>query len=141
MYLLVKSFHIIALISWMAALLYLPRLFVYHSMSQINSVQSETFKIMERKLINIILTPAMIVTFLTGILLFLFDKMLILNLSMQLKLVLVLILGFVHGKFIKFHKLLEKDNRLISERSYRIWNEVPTCLLILIVLLVVIKPF
>ena len=141
MYLLVKSIHIISLISWMAALLYLPRLFVYHSKSPINSIQSETFKIMQRKLINVIMTPAMILTFLSGVLLFYYDSSLIFIYSMQLKIALVLLLGFVHGKFIKFHRLLESNIRKISEIRYRVWNEVPTCLMILIVLLVVIKPF
>ena len=125
----------------MAALLYLPRLFVYHSKSPIESIQSETFKIMERKLIKIIMNPAMIITFITGISLFLQNQTLIYNTSMQIKVFLVVVLAYVHGKFIKFYKLLEKDNRNVSAFHYRVWNEVPTCLMILVVLLVVIKPF
>ena len=141
MYLLIKSIHIISFISWMAALLYLPRLYVYHSKSPIESIQSETFKIMERKLIKIIMNPAMIVTFITGVSLFLYNQPLIYNTSLQIKVFLVLALAYVHGKFIKFYKLLEQDDRDKTEFHYRVWNEVPTCLMILIVLLVVIKPF
>ena len=136
-----KSIHIISVISWMAALLYLPRLFVYHSNTSINSVQSETFKLMERRLIKVIMFPAMLAVFISGSLMIYINLDLIYELYFQVKLILVLVMGMTHSKFVSMFKDLETDKRKLSSSTYRIWNEVPTCIMIFIVLLIVIKPF
>ena len=141
MYLVLKSFHIIFVITWMAGLLYLPRLFVYHSLSEINSIQSETFKIMERRLLKAIMLPSVILVFGSGLLLIYLNYYLIFELYFQIKLILVLIMGYIHGKYSKMYKELENDNRNNTDTYYRIWNEVPACIMVLIVLLIVIKPF
>ena len=125
----------------MAALLYLPRLFVYHSSTDINSVQSETFIIMERRLLKAIMFPAMLVVFLSGISMIYMNISLIYDLYFQIKLILILAMGYTHGKFTSMFKDFENDKRQFSALFYRIWNEVPTCIMIIIVLLIVIKPF
>ena len=125
----------------MAALLYLPRLFVYHSNTDVNSIQSETFKIMERRLLKVIMFPAMIVVFTTGIIMIYINSNLIYELYFQIKLILVLAMGFTHGKFTTMFKDFDVDKRESSSLFYRFWNEVPTCIMILIVLLITIKPF
>lgn len=141
-YLWVKALHIIAVISWMAGMLYLPRLFVYHVQSDVGSVQSETFKVMEAKLLRVIINPAMIATWVFG---------LILSVTPQTgawssgwfhsKFLLVIVLTSVHGYFSKLFKELDRDQRSRDQRFYRIINEVPTVLMILIVILAVVKPF
>ena len=141
MYLIIKSLHIISVITWMAGLLYLPRLFVYHSLSEINSIQSETFKIMERRLLKAIMLPSIIFVFGTGLLMIYLNYYLIYELYFQVKVLLVLIMGYIHGKYSIMYKDLENDNRNKTDMYYRIWNEVPACIMILIVLLVIIKPF
>ena len=125
----------------MAALLYLPRLFVYHSNTDINSVQSETFKIMERRLLKAIMFPAMLIVFITGFIMIYINLSLIYELYFQTKLILVLVMGYTHGKFTSMFKDFEIDDRKFSALYYRVWNEVPTCIMILIVLLIVTKPF
>ena len=141
LYLFIKSIHILSIISWLAGLLYLPRLFVYHSKSEIGSIQSETFKIMERRLLKAIMLPAMISSFITGAFLIYLDLNLIQDLSIQIKLIFVLMLAGVHGKFIKFFKDFNNDIRNLGDITFRIWNEVPTCLMIIIVLLIILRPF
>ena len=125
----------------MAGLLYLPRLYVYHSSSDIGSVQSETFKIMERRLLKVIMFPAMLVVFLSGFTMTYVNIDLIYELYFQLKLLLVIVMGYTHGKFASMYKSLAIDVRLATPRYYRFWNEVPTCVMIFIVLLIIIKPF
>ncbi len=125
----------------MAALLYLPRLYIYHIKSPIGSIQSETFKIMERRLTKVIMLPGMIVTFLSGVLMIFMNPLLINSLSINLKLVFVLLLSAVHGKFISVRKKLENDEREFTDFQLRVWNEVPTCIMIIIVILIVIRPF
>ena len=141
MYLIVKSLHIISVITWMAGLLYLPRLFVYHSLSEINSIQSETFKIMERRLLKAIMLPSIIFVFGSGFFMIYLNYYLIFELYFQVKVILVLMMGYIHGKYSKMYKGLENDNRSKTDTYYRIWNEVPACIMVLIVLLIVIKPF
>ena len=141
MYLIIKSLHIISVITWMAGLLYLPRLFVYHSLSEINSIQSETFKIMERRLLRVIMLPSIILVFGSGFLMTYLNYYLIFELYFQVKVFLALLMGYIHGKYSKMYKELENDNRNKTDTYYRIWNEVPACIMILIVLLIVIKPF
>ena len=125
----------------MAALLYLPRLFVYHSSTEIKSVQSETFKIMERRLLKFIMLPAMVVVFFSGSIMIYINTELIYELYFQIKLLFVLMMGFTHGKFTSMFKDFELDKRASSTLFYKVWNEVPTCIMIFIVLLIVIKPF
>ena len=140
MYEWIKALHIIAVISWMAGMLYLPRLFVYHCEAEIGSKQSETFKVMERRLLKAIINPAMIVTWLAGIYLAWAGHW-YLSGWLHLKFLLVLVLSGVHGFFVRCVKAFAADRNPYSQKFYRIINEVPTVLMIVIVLLVVVKPF
>ncbi len=136
----IKVLHLLALISWMAGLFYLPRLFVYHVKVAHGSEASETFKIMERRLLKAIMNPAMIVTWITGLYLaYVFDYFR--APWLHTKLLLVLILSGVHGYLVGRVRAFAEDRNDKSERFYRIINEVPTLLLIGIVIMVVIKPF
>ena len=141
MYLIIKLLHIISIITWMAGLLYLPRLFVYHSLSEVNSIQSETFKIMERRLLKTIMLPSIIFVFGSGLIMIYLNYYLIFELYFQAEAILVLIMGYIHGKYSRMHKELENDNRNNTDTYYRIWNEVPACIMVFIVLLIIIKPF
>ena len=140
-YLLFKSLHLISVISWMAGLLYLPRIFVYHAQNSSEKKTSEIFKIMERKLFSYIMTPAMILSWIFGVILIHsigFQE--IGQTWMILKIILVIILTFYHfylGKIVAQFKI---DQNIHSHKYYRIINEIPTLLLILIVFVVVFKP-
>ena len=140
LYLLFKSLHLIAVISWMAGLLYLPRIFVYHSEAEHES-QKEVFKTMEKKLYNYIMMPAMLLSWLFGILLVhSLGFTIFAELWMQIKTVLVIILTYYHlllGKYLNDFAL--NDNKR-SSNFYRIINEVPTIILIVVVFVVVFKP-
>jgi len=136
-----KAFHIIAVIAWMAGMLYLPRLLVYHAVTAPGSQQSETFKVMERRLLRAIINPAMIATWLFGLGLA-FDQGWFRPLHwLDAKLTLVLALSAAHGFFARWVKAFAADRRPYSQRFFRIINELPTILMIGIVLLVVLKPF
>ena len=143
-YLLFKSIHLIAVISWMAGLLYLPRIFVYHSQSIANKKSQDlmsTFKIMERRLFIYIMNPAMIVSWIFGILLI--HTIGIDNFSsfwLQLKLLFVVILTIYHFFLFQCLRKFVRNNNSFSPKFYRIINEIPTVLLILIVLIVIFKP-
>ena len=145
MYGWIKAFHIISVIAWMAGMLYLPRLFVYHCAAEKGSVQSEVFKVMERRLLRGIINPAMIATYVFGLWLawFVADSRYAGYLPGWLwaKIVLVLGLSAVHGMLSRYRKDFAIDSNRKSANFYRIINEVPTVLMILIVLLVVLKPF
>jgi putative membrane protein len=145
MYEWIKAFHIIAVIAWMAGMLYLPRLFVYHCAAEKGSVQAETFKVMERRLLRAIINPAMIATWVLGLWLAWIgpDSRYGWFASGWLhgKLVLVLALSAVHGLFAHWVKDFATDNNQHTQRFYRIINEVPTILMIGIVILAVVKPF
>jgi len=140
LYLLFKSLHLIAVISWMAGLLYLPRIFVYHSEASHNS-QKKIFKIMEKKLYNYIMIPAMLLSWLFGFLLIhSLGFTIFMELWMQIKIILVLILTYYHfllGKYLGDFAI--EDNHK-SSRFFRILNEVPTIILIVVVFVVVFKP-
>ena len=139
-YLLFKSLHLIAVISWMAGLLYLPRIFVYHSETT-NDSQKEIFKIMERKLYNFIMMPAMILSWLFGILLIhSLTFSIFLELWMQIKILSVLLLTHYHFYLGKNLKLLALNQNKKTPKFFRIINEIPTLLLIVIVFVVVFKP-
>jgi protoporphyrinogen IX oxidase len=140
MYLWIKAFHVIAVISWMAGMLYLPRLFVYHSLAKPGSEQSETFKVMERRLLRYIMTPAMIATWLLGIALVLETGAFSAH-WFQVKIVLVLALTVMHGLCSHWLRDFAFDRNPRSAKFFRIANEIPTVLMIAIVLLAVVKPF
>ncbi len=140
-YLWIKALHVIAVISWMAGMLYLPRLFVYHSQVERGSAQSETFKVMERRLLRYIINPAMIATFLFGALLVYAMPSLLQQGWLHAKLALVLGMGAVHGLFSRWRKDFERDANTRPDKFYRLWNEVPTLLMVLIVIFVIVKPF
>jgi putative membrane protein len=141
LYLYVKALHIIAAVSWMAGLLYLPRLFVYHADTDIGSVRAETFKVMERRLLKAIMNPAMIATFGFGIWMLYLNPSLLLEGWMHVKIVCVLAMAWCHGVFGRIRRQLENDQTPYSSKAYRIWNEVPTVLLIVIVIMAVVEPF
>ena len=135
-----KAFHLIAVIAWMAGMLYLPRLFVYHCEAEPRSPQSETFKSMERRLLNAIINPAMIATWGLGLWLAWTGSWLTAG-WLHAKLALVLILSGVHGLFARWVKDFAADRNRHSAVFYRIVNEVPTLLMIGIVILAIVKPF
>ena len=140
LYLWIKALHIVSVIAWMAAMLYLPRLFVYHCAAELGSKQSETFKLMERRLLRFIATPAMIVVWASGLWLML-EAGFLRSGWMHGKLLLVLALSALHGLDAKWVKDFATDRNAHSARFYRFANEAPTVLMILIVIFVVVKPF
>jgi len=141
-YLWIKALHIISVIAWMAGLLYLPRLFVYHTGAEPGSDKSETFKIMERRLLRAIMNPAMIASFLFG-------GILLANLAegyweegwIHAKLLFVAGLVWAHMMMARWRKAFEADANEKSETYFRVMNEVPTVLMIGIVIFAVVKPF
>ncbi len=140
-YLTFKALHLIAVISWMAGLLYLPRIFVYHAETNDNNAQSETFKLMERRLYFYIMNPAMILSWVFGILLIHSQGLISLSLLwMKIKIGLVLILTAYHFYLLIFLKDFQYNNNTKSSKFFRIINEVPTILLIIIIFVVVFKP-
>jgi len=140
MYDWIKAVHVIAAISWMAGMLYLPRLLVYHAEAEIGSRQSETFKVMEARLLKIIINPAMIVTWLAGLWLVWSARWDHAH-WFQLKFVLVLAMSGIHGFLAGRVRDFAADRNTRSARFYRILNEVPAVLMIAIVILVIVKPF
>ena len=138
---IIKALHILSVISWMVGLLYLPRLFVYHADAEIGTVRAETFKVMERRLFKAIMTPAMIASFIFGTWLIALNHELVFETWFQIKVVAVLAMAACHGKFSKMRRLLENDVQPLSSKTYRIWNEVPTVLMIIIVFMAVLQPF
>jgi protoporphyrinogen IX oxidase len=140
LYLWIKALHIIAVISWMAGLFYMPRLFIYHTDAEVGSVQSETFKVMERRLLLVIMNPAMALTWIFGLYLawsiYGFE-----GTWLQLKMGLVVVMTFVHLFFARAVRAFEKDRNRWSARYWRFMNEAPTVLMIAIVILAVVKPF
>jgi protoporphyrinogen IX oxidase len=138
----IKAFHVIAIIAWMAGLLYLPRLFVYHAASEKGSEQSETFKVMERRLLRLITTPAMVASWVFGLIL-VFSGVIDWSRDgwFHAKLVLVVLLSAYHGCLVMWTKDFALDRNTRSPRFYRIANEIPTLLMIGIVILVIVRPF
>ena len=141
MYLLFKSLHIISFVAWMAGLLYLPRLFVYHAEEKVNSKTYNKFIIMEYRLLKFIMNPAMIFTWIFGILLVSYDiNSVVFTLWFSLKFFLVVALSAFHGYLSKCRKYFSYKNNQKSARFYKVINEIPTVILILVVFLVVFKP-
>ena len=140
MYEWVKVFHIVSVISWMAGMFYLPRLFVYHFDSSIGSEQSEVFKTMERRLMRGIMTPAMIASWIFGIWL-----MVLLEAWQDgwfvTKFFLIILLTAYHGVCVGWMKEFARDERKRSTKFFRVVNEIPVVLMIFVVILVVVKPF
>ena len=139
-YLWIKALHVIAVISWMAGMLYLPRLFVYHCEAEVGSKQSETFKVMERKLLRVIINPAMILTWILGIWLA-HEGGFLKTPWLHAKFTLVVVLSGYHGLLVRWMRDFAADRNRRSPKFYRIINEVPTVLMIVIVILVIVKPF
>lgn len=142
MYEWLKALHVISVIAWMAGLLYLPRLFVYHCQAEAGSVQSETFKVMERRLMKAIMTPAMIASWVFGLWI-IFGHI---GFSgnggwLHAKLLLVLGMSAFHGISVGWMKAFAEDRNAKSERFFRFMNEVPTVLMIVVVILVIVRPF
>ena len=140
LYLWVQSLHVLAIIAWMAGMLYLPRLFVYHPQARPGMPDSERVKVMERKLYRAIMNPAMIAVWILGPLLAWLtgaytDRWL------QAKFVLVIALTVAHHLFGRWRKDFERDHNSRPAKFYRIWNEVPAVLMVLIVILVIVQPF
>jgi protoporphyrinogen IX oxidase len=140
LYMWLKAFHVIAIIAWMAGMLYLPRLFVYHCETARGSIQSETFKIMERRLLKAIINPAMIAAWVLGLYLAI-DGGWFRSGWLHGKLLLVIALSAVHGVLVKRTREFAEDRNTRPAHYYRILNEVPTVLMIGIVILVIVKPF
>lgn len=139
-YLWVKAIHVIAIIAWMAGMLYLPRLYVYHADAETGSVQSETFKVMERRLLRAIINPAMILAWILGL-------MLAAHLDawaeawFLAKLACLIAMQLIHAALARWRRHFAADMNRHSARFYRIMNEVPTLVLLAIVIFAVVKPF
>ena len=136
----ILAFHIIAVIAWMSAMLYLPRLFVYHTETKPGSESSERFKVMERKLIRGIMNPAMILVWILGPLLAWLTGA-YLDPWLQIKFVLVLIMSGMHGFYVRCWRDFANDRNTRPAKFYKIVNEVPAVLMVLIVILVKVQPF
>jgi putative membrane protein len=139
-YLWVKAAHVIAIISWMAGMLYLPRLFIYHCDAPPGSVQSETFKVMEGRLLRIIVNPAMVLSWVLGLWLA-WTMGYFASGWFHAKLAAAVALSGVHGYFAGAVRRFAEDRNKVTARGWRMWNEVPTVLMIVIVILVIVKPF
>jgi protoporphyrinogen IX oxidase len=138
----IKSFHIVSMVAWMAGLLYLPRLYVYHSMAPVESDRSETFKVMERRLLRGIMTPAMLATWVFGLLLAATPGVVDWRTGwIWIKLALVVGLTVFHIALARWRRKFSVDQNRHSTRFFRLVNELPTLALIAIVILVVVKPF
>ena len=139
-YLWIKALHIVSVIAWMAGILYLPRLFVYHAMQVPGSETSETLKIMERRLLKFIMNPAMIVSFGLGGWLILVNPGLLEQPWMQYKVVALVIMTGIHASLSRWRRFFAIDKNTFSPRFFKVINEIPTVLMIAIVLLAVLKP-
>ena len=138
----IKALHVIAVIAWMAGMLYLPRLFVYHCDAEPDSQQSETFKVMERRLMRAIINPAMIAAWLLGgTMLYVLSPGVWSQGWIWVKLAMLMGMQAMHGYFSRWRREFERDLRLRPARVYRIANEIPTLLLIVIVIMVIVQPF
>ena len=138
----IRALHVISVIAWMAGMLYLPRLFVYHCQVERGSAQSDLFKTMERRLMRAITNPAMVAAFVFGGLLLLTPGEIDWSAGwIWVKLAFAVALTGVHGLYSRWRRAFEGDRNRHSSRFFRIWNEVPTVMLIVIVIMVIVKPF
>ena len=143
MYDWLKALHVVAVISWMAGLLYLPRLFVYHCEAEIGGRQSETFKVMERRLLRAIMIPAMLASWLLGVSLVVLAQgvMFVIGWAMWVKLLLVVGLSGIHALMSLHARSFAADRNIRPAVYFRVLNEVPTVLMVAIVILVIVRPF
>lgn len=141
LYMWFKAAHLISVISWMVGLLYLPRLFIYHTKAAIGSEIDTTFKVMEKRLFRYIMNPAMIATYFFGFILVSIYGLKNLGIWFHWKFLFVLILSATHGLMSRWRKQFAKGENKHSAKFFRIINEVPTLLMIIIVILVIVKPF
>ncbi|WP_323797866.1 protoporphyrinogen oxidase HemJ [Nisaea sp.] len=137
----IKALHVISMVAWMAGMFYLPRLYVYHVGAAAGSELSETLKVMERRLLRAIINPAMISTFIFGIWMLVLVPDYLSEPWMHVKLSCIVIMTAFHGGLARWRRQFASDENPHSERFYRIANEVPTILLIVIVIMVIVKPF
>nr|AHZ45640.1 hypothetical protein [uncultured bacterium] len=136
----IMALHVIAVISWMAGMLYLIRLYVYHA-QETETVVMERFQVMERRLLNLITTPAMVVTLLSGATMLFLAPELMKQPWMHIKLTAVFCMFGVHGVASKYRRVLVTNPRVKSPKFFRILNEIPTALMVIIVIAVIVKPF
>ncbi len=139
-YLYLKAFHLISVIAWMVGLLYLPRLFVYHADSRKDSISYEVFLLMEKRLVRIIMLPAMILSLIFGIALIYINSSILYEGYFHIKLILLIILFGIHGYFVSLYKQFEERKNEKTAKFFRLINEIPTVLMIIIIILVVVKP-
>jgi putative membrane protein len=137
----IKAFHVVAMVAWMGGILYLPRLFVYHTQLKINSEEDKLFQVMERRLLRIIMNPAMIITIILGVWLASLYGWENLGVWFHIKLTSILVLSAMHMLCAKWRKDFEKGKNKHSAKFYRIANEIPTILMIIAVIMVIVKPF
>jgi putative membrane protein len=137
----IKALHVIAVIAWMAGMLYLPRLYVYHAAAKTGSAQSETFKIMERRLLRRIINPAMLATYFFGIWMLIRNPGLLHQHFMQVKLAMVLLMQIVHALLARYRRHFAEDRNIHSARFYRILNEVPALLIVVIIIMIIVRPW
>jgi protoporphyrinogen IX oxidase len=138
---IVKGFHVISVIAWMAGLLYLPRLFVYHTGVEAGSETSETFKIMERRLLRVIMNPAMIATWIFGLTLIVLTPGWMEQGWLHAKLLLVVLMTVAHMAMARWRRAFAEDRNTHTHKYFRVMNEVPTLMMVVIVFLVILKPF
>jgi putative membrane protein len=136
-----KAIHVIAVISWMAAMFYMPRLFVYHTKAEVGSEMDKTFQVMEYKLLKIIMTPSMLLTYFFGILIAYIYGFAALGVWFHIKMTAVLGLTVFHGILAKWRKDFVNGKNKHSEKFYRMVNEIPPILMIVAVVMVIVKPF
>ncbi len=137
-----KALHVISVIAWMAGMLYLPRLYVYHADSEVGSDKSETFKIMERRLLRAITNPAMIASFIFGGLMLATPGAIDWSMGwIWVKIAMIVAMSGIHGLLARWRRDFEADSNVRPAKFYRMWNEAPTIPLIVIVIMVIVKPF
>ena len=137
-----KALHVISVIAWMAGMLYLPRLYVYHADAKVGSDKSETFKIMERRLLRAITNPAMIASFIFGGLMLATPGAIDWSMGwIWVKIAMIVAMSGIHGLLARWRRDFEADRNVRPAKFYRMWNEAPTIPLIVIVIMVIVKPF
>jgi len=136
-----KALHVIFVMSWMAAMFYMPRLFVYHTKAEIGSEMDKTFQLMEHKLLKLIMTPSMILTYFFGIVIAYIYGFVALGVWFHIKMTAVIGLTIFHGLLAKWRKDFINGNNKHSEKFYRLINEIPPILMVVAVVMVIVKPF
>jgi putative membrane protein len=135
-----KALHVVSVIAWMAGMLYLPRLFVYHAEAKASSDLSETLKIMERRLLRRIINPAMIATYVFGIWMLALNPGLLHQGFMHVKLAMIVIMQVIHALLARYRRHFSMDRNIHSALFYRVLNEVPAALIIVIVIMIIVRP-